>query len=324
MSASAYEPIAAGAVLWEVDGRRGRNAALTYRESRHATYTFPNGKTTAWDGLVSNHPGMVGFDPVRGIDLTMPAGEARAGGYTTRDVASAPHGVDYRPHYEEWAQDRDAHPNLVFPGRAAVWQGVRFDCLALGEELTGTGGCALQDWVGLDLDTIERTGSASKESEFSGFGVSWLPRRSMLPRLWRATGMLRRRPPGPLATPIEGVAPLHVMMARVRGFLVSDIAYVDPSVPHEVAMAWTGDGEALDAYIDGTHVLRVQQGARAIPAGARTRGRVRFHRSGFHAVNWNDNGSGNPDVKGTAGHADRDEVFTVERVAIVALEEGAE
>ena len=89
---------------------------------------------------------MVGNDPDRGFILTMPPGEAVAGSYTTRDIASAEHGIDYQPHYKDWEKDLTAHPNLVLPGRTALWKGVRLDLLNLGDKLLGTAGAIIQDW----------------------------------------------------------------------------------------------------------------------------------------------------------------------------------
>src|SRR5688500_1767343 len=113
-----YARVTGGTTLWAVDGRGPRPDELTYRESYRATYQGPytKGRRTAWDGLVSNRDGMVGNDPARGFVLTMPAGEAAAGSYTSRDLASAPHGFDYKPHYADWERDPAAHPNLVLPG----------------------------------------------------------------------------------------------------------------------------------------------------------------------------------------------------------------
>jgi hypothetical protein len=156
-----YDRITAGTVIWETDGRHGCSDNVTYRESLHATYRGPYtlGKQYAWDALVSNTSGLIGSDPERGFDLTMPAGQAETGSYTTRDFASAPHAFDYQPHFAEWERDHRVHPNLLLPGRTALFHGARFECLHLGDDLLGTGGCCVQDWVGLDFATMEAHGS---------------------------------------------------------------------------------------------------------------------------------------------------------------------
>jgi hypothetical protein len=311
----AYEAVTSGPVLWETDGRHGRPDNVTYRESLHATYQGPytRGKQYAWDGLVGNTSGLVGSDPERGFVLTMPAGQAQAGSYTTRDFASAPHGVDYRPHFDDWTRDHDAHPNLLLPGRTALFQGARLGALELGDDLLGTGGCCVQDWVGLDFPTMAEHGN-TRMSEYTGCGFAWLPSGSPLARATRIAG---RRKDHPFTTPRRGVAPLLVMMARDKGWMKGRVVHLDPQVPHEFAAHWHADGSKVDLWVDRQLVLGVREGAWAIPTGTRTRGRVRFSRSGFHLCCWQDNGAGTMDVQGAEGHPDRDQPYTIERFAVV-------
>ncbi len=271
-------------------------------------------KPYAWDGLTGNTSGLVGSDPERGFVLTMPAGQAEDGSYTTRDFASAPHGVDYQPHYSEWEQDADAHPNLLLPGRTARFQGARLESLGLGDDLLGTGGCCVQDWVGLDFATMEAHGN-KRMSEYSGAAFCWLPSRSPLARAARFAG---RRKDHPLTTPRPGVAPLLVMMARDKGWMKGRVVHLDPGVPHEFAAHWTADARSIELWVDGARVLVVRDGDWAIPLGRRTKGRVRFSRSGMHLCCWQDNGAGTMDVQGAAGQTDRDQVFTIERLSVIA------
>jgi hypothetical protein len=99
--------------------------------------------------------------------------------------------------------------------------------------------------------------------------------------------------------------------------MLARVVHVDPDVSHEVAIHWTPDSSALELWLDGAQVLRVAQGRLAVPAGLRTRGRVRFEECALHMDCWQDNGSGGFDVVGDPGHADRDQVFTVERLSIL-------
>jgi hypothetical protein len=314
-TAAAYDAITSGRVIWETDGRHGRPDHLTYREAVHATYEGPYtlGKQYAWDGLVGNTTGLVGNHPELGFDLTMPAGQAEAGSYTTRDFASAPHGVDYRAHYADWEQDHSRHPNLLLPGRTARFIGARIGALALGDQLLGTGGCCVQDWVGLDFPTMEVHGNTAK-SEYTGGGFCWLPSGSRLARIGRVLG---RRRDHPFTQSRPGVAPLLVMLARDKGFVKARAVHLDPDVPHEFAAHWTPDAAAIQMWVDGELVMTVREGTRAVPTGLATRGRVRFSHSGFHLCCWQDNGAGTMDVQGAAGHPDRDQPYTIERLEVV-------
>ena len=311
-----YDRITAGTVIWETDGRHGCSDNVTYRESLHATYRGPYtlGKQYAWDALVSNTSGLIGSDPERGFDLTMPAGQAETGSYTTRDFASAPHAFDYQPHFAEWERDHRVHPNLLLPGRTALFHGARFECLHLGDDLLGTGGCCVQDWVGLDFATMEVHGH-TRMSEFAGAGFCWLPSRSPLARAARFAG---RRKDHPFTTPRPGVAPLLVLMARDKGWMKGRVVHVDPDLPHEFATHWRDDGSAVEMWVDGERVLVLRDGDWAIPTGRRNRSRVRFSRSGLHLCCWQDNGAATMDVQGAVGQPDRDQVFTVERMSVVA------
>jgi hypothetical protein len=309
-----YALLTAGAVLWHSDGRGSRPDNLVYRESFRATYQGPYsvGKELAWDGLIGNRAGMIGNDPARGFDLTMRAGDAQAGSYTTRDLASAGHGIDYKPHYAERERDATAHPNLLLPGRTALWKGVRFDALALGDDVLGTGGCCVQNWSGIDFDTMERYGNVAR-SDYSGGGFVFFKRTALLPRAARMIRPFVK----PFGTPRPGVAPLYAMFARVKGYMLARVVHVDPDVPHELAIHWTPDARAIELWLDGAQVLRVRQGAFAVPAGLRTNGRVRFQRCALHMDCWQDNGAGGFDVIGDAGHPDRDQTYTVESLSIL-------
>jgi len=316
-AAARYEAITSGPVIWEADGRGGRSGNVTYREALHATYEgpFTLGKPYAWDGLLGNTTDLVGHDPDLGFVLTMPAGQARAGSYTTRDLASAPHGVDYRAHYADWEQDHARHPNLLLPGRTARFQGARLGALALGEDLLGTGGCCVQDWVGLDFPTMQVHGHLAK-SEYAGGGFCWLPAGSRLARIARVLG---RRGDHPFTTPRPGVAPLMVMFARDKGFVKARTVHLDPDAPHELATHWTPDGAAIEMWVDGELVLRVREGDFAVPVGTKTHGRARFSRSGLHLCCWQDNGAGAMDVQGAAGNPDRDQPCTIERLDVIEV-----
>jgi len=317
---SAYDRLL-GQQLWQADGRKGRRDDVTYREALHASYLGPysNWKHYDWDGLVSNNPGMITTDPELGFDLTMPAGQAQSGGYTTRDFASAPHGVDYGVHFSDWCQDPSAHPNLLMPGRTILHQGMRPECLALGPALTGTGGACAQDWTGIDFATMARHGNRRK-SMYEGFGLTWLPDNSLFPRLYRATRLLDRRK-GPFREPVvPGQAPMYLVLAVINGWTKATCVYLDPGAAHDVAYHWTADGQTVSAWVDGHEILTVAQGDVVVPAGVRTRGRVAFNRSGLHACAWQDNGSGNPDVQGVAGNPKDDQVYTIERMAVYAAD----
>ena len=310
-----HEQVTTGEMIWEADGRKRRPDNVTYRESLDATYQGPlsGGKLINQDGLIGNNPGMIGNDPVRGFDLTMPAGQATSAGYTTRDFASAPHGVDYQPHFADWEENRTRHPNLVMPGRTLVFSGVRMDALALGDDLMGTAGCIVQDWVGLDFPTIEKHGS-SKQC-YTGGGFVWLPPLSSFGRSARKLGRAGRSTP--FGHPIPGVAPVLVMMVRMKGWGVMGRIWLDPAEPHEFVIHWTPDAQALEMYADGVLITRVEQGRPALPLGTQTRGRIDFHRSGLHACCWHDNNNGGLDVQGYDGNPDDDQVFTIERVRII-------
>ena len=314
---SEYARISNGSPLWHADGRGVRPEHLTYRESLHAVYQGPytRGKRLAWDGLVSNQPGMVKNDPVRGFDLTMPAGQAQAGSYTSRDIASAPHGHDYMPAYAAWKRDPAAHPNLVLPGRTALWKNVRFDLLNMGPELRGTAGAIVQDWVGIDFETMARYGNTAK-SQYSGGGFVVLNPQAAFSRI--AQILARFQTPGPFSRPVRsGIAPLYLMFARIGGFMASRVLHIDPDVPHELAIHWTRDAQTLSYWFDGEQVLRITQGEWALPIGLKTGARVRFHECGFHADCWQDNGTGGANVQGSPGHPTRDQVYTIESISIL-------
>lgn len=303
-------------MIWEADGRHPRPTNLTYRESLHARYRGPytKGRELGWDGLVGNHAGLIRNDPDLGFDLTMPAGQATAAGYTTRDFASAPHGVDYQPHYADWERDPTAHPNLVMPGRTLVFRNVRLGALALGEELLGTGGCIVQDWVGLDFPTMEEHGS--DEQRYTGGGFLWLPPRSGFGRAARVLGRVGRRR-RPFTKPLDGVAPLLVLFSRLKGFLCAGLIWLSPDEPHEFAIRWTADAQSFELWADHERVMDVRQGRFALPTGFQTWGRIEFHRSGLHACCWQDNNDGSTEVHGTPGNPDHDQAFTIERVQII-------
>lgn len=312
-----YQQITSGRTVYEADGRTPRPEGITYREALDATYQGPytKGKLLRWDGLVGNEAGagLVGHDPELGFDLTMPAGQATDRGYTTRDIATAPHGVDYRPHFAEWEHDRTRHPNLVMPGRTIRFHGVRMGALALAERLLGTGGCIVQDWVGLDFPTMERRGM--DDERYTGGGFLWLPPSSALGATAIRAARLRRR--WPFQDPIAGAAPVMVMFARLKGFVVAGTIWLDPALPHEFAIHRTPDGEVIELWADRRCVTRVQEGRAAIPAGVRTRGRVRLHRSGLHGCCWQDNNDGGTEVAGYAGNPDEDQPLTIERLEII-------
>lgn len=313
-----YRDFVSGKVIWEADGRGTRPDHLSYRESFRATYQGPytKGKLLAWDGLRSNKPGMIGYDPARGFDLTMRAGEAQAGSYTTRDLASAPHGVDYRPHYADWERDHCAHPNLMLPGRTAIWSHARFDLLNFGVDILGTAGAILQDWDGLDFDTMEKYGNTEK-SQYSGGGFVVFNPKAMFPRLARLAALFQKK--GPYSRPVRGgVSPLYVMFASVNGFLKTGVMYIDPDVPHDLASHWSADAREISYWLDGVCVLRVREGESAIPTGSKTGGRVRLKKCGFHVDCWQDNGTGSANVQGAEGHKDRDQVYTIEKLAILS------
>jgi hypothetical protein len=312
-----YSDILNGKVIWEADGRGARPEHLSYRESFRATYQGPytKGKLLAWDGLCSNRPGMIGNDPERGFDLTMHANESQAGSYTTRDLASAPHGVDYRVHYADWERDHCAHPNLMLPGRTALWSRVRFDLLNQGAELRGTAGAILQDWDGIDFDTMEKYGNTEK-SQYSGGGFVAFNPKAMFPRIARLAAVFQKK--GPFGKPIRaGVAPLYVMFASINGFLKTGVLNIDPGVPHDLASHWSSDAAEISYWLDGSCVLRVREGEAAIPTGAKTAGRVRLKKCAFHVDCWQDNGTGDPNVQGSEGHKDRDQVYTIEKLSIL-------
>lgn len=311
--------IVTGDTIFDADGRRGRPENLTYREALHATYQGPytHWETKPWDGLVSNHSGLIASDPERGLILTMPAGQAEDGSYTTRDFASAPHGVDYASHFADWARDPSAHPNLVMPGRTAIFEGVRLPLLHLGDAVKGTGGCCLQDWTGIDFETMAIHGNTAR-SRFQGFGLAWLPQDSLFPRLHRL-GERFSRYEDAFSEPVgDGIAPMYVILAQIGGWAKARKVHVDPDVPHIVAFHWTADGRTLQCWLDEQLALSVTEGDWVIPAGVHTRGRARFNRSGLHACAWQDNGSGNPDVGGVAGNPKDDQPYSVERLRIIA------
>lgn len=315
--ATRYEQVTAGPIVYAADGRGTRPDAVTYREALHATYQGPytKGEFLRWDGLVGNDAGvgLVGHDAELGFDLTMPAGQATDEGYTTRDFATAPHGVDYRPHFAEWEHDRARHPDLVMPGRTLRFQGVRMGALRLGDRLLGTAGCIVQDWVGLDFATMARHGS--DREAYTGGGFMWLPPSSALGAVAIRAGRLRRS--WPFQEPIPGVAPVMVLFARLKGFGVAGTIWLDPDRPHELLVHWTPDGEAFELWADGRRVTRIQQGRWAVPFGTQTGGRVRFHRSGLHGCCWQDNNDGGTQVSGYPGNPDEDQPFTIERVEII-------
>lgn len=310
-----YDQITRGDTIWEVDGRGERPDQLTYRESLHANYQGPytKGEPLKWDGLVGNNPGMIGNDPVNGFDLTMPAGQATDEGYTTRDMASAPHGVDYSPHFDEWEHDTTRHPNLIMPGRTLRYHNVRMGCLALGDELLGTGGCITQDWLGLDFATMEKHGA--DEERYIGGGFMWLPPASRLGSTAIRMGKLRRS--WPFQTQIPGAAPVLVMYAKLKGWVTAGTVWLDPSEPHEFTTHWTPDGQAIELWADRHRVTRIQQGKMALPMGLKTKGRIEFNRSGAHACCWQDNNNGGTYVSGYPGNPVDDQPFTIERFEII-------
>lgn len=315
----AYASITSGRTIWQADGCGARPTHLFYRESFRAVYAgiYTNGRAIAWDGLKSNCFGMIRNDFTRGFDLTMRAGDAERGSYTGRDLASAPHGEDYRPHYADWQRDPAAHPNLLLPGRTAIWHGARFDVLRLGNDIRGTGGCCIQDWRGIEFLTMERHRSTTKAAEYFGAGLCFFPEGAMLPRLTRAVQRFQR--PGPFGTPIPGVAPIYAMAARMNGFLAARILHIDPDIPHEFACHWSPDAQEITLWLDGERVLAVRDRAWAIPIGVQTGGRAKLRQCALHLDAWQDNGSGNMVVTGADGHQDRDQVFTVERLEIQAV-----
>ncbi len=75
----------------------------------------------------------------------------------------------------------------------------------------------------------------------------------------------------------------------------------------------------MHLWVDGERVLVVREGAWTIPTGTRTGGRIRLSRSGLHLCCWQDNGAGGFDVKGAAGHPDRDQRYTVERLSVIDI-----
>ncbi len=316
-----YDDIISGKTIWSADGKGKRPEHVAYRESYRATYQGPytKGKLLAWDGLRSNKPGMVGNDPKRGFLLTMPAGEAVADSYTTRDIASAGHGIDYQPHYQEWTQNKNAHPNLILPGRTALWEGVRFDMLNLGDKLLGTAGAIIQDWMGLDFDTMEKYGNTAK-SQYTGGGFVMFNPKAAFSRTARFLGRFQRN--RPFNKPVrKGVAGLSVMFARIKGYMKTAVLYIDPDIPHELACHWSEDGKIISFWCDGENILNVREGSVAIPIGIRTRARIRFHMCGFHMDCWQDNGTGGTDVQGAAGHPDIDQVYSIETLKILSNNE---
>jgi hypothetical protein len=316
---SEYERISSGTPIWHADGRGARPEHIAYRESLHATYEGPYtlGKRLAWDGLTSNQPGMVRNDPLRGFDLTMPAGQAQAGSYTTRDIASAAHGHDYKPAYADWKRASSAHPYLILPGRTALWRNVRFDLLNLGAELRGTAGAILQDWVGIEFETMARYGNTAK-SEYSGSGFIVLNPNAAFARVANLLALFQKT--GAFSRPVRaGIAPLYLMFARVGGFLTTRVLHIDPDVPHELAIHWTHDAQTMTYWLDGEQVMHITQGEWAFPIGLKTGGRVRFHECGFHMDCWQDNGTGGVNVQGDAGNPQRDQVYTIESMSILAV-----
>jgi hypothetical protein len=302
-------------VLWEADGRTGRPEHVAYRESLGATYQGPYtlGERTAWDGLVSNRPGLVTTDPERGFDLTMRAGEARAGAYTTRDIASAPHGEDYGPAFEAWAAGGEVPPNLVVPGRMGRWSGVRMEHLALGADCLGTSGCCIQDWAGIDFETMAVHGNVA-QSRYAGGGFAVLPAESMFGAALAAAGDAATD--NPFGRAIPGVAPLNAVFSRVGAGFTAQRCWIDPAAPHELTIAWTADGTSIVFAIDGQTVLEAVDGAPSLLPGLPP---IEFNRCAMHVDSWQDNGSGDPNVTGVDGHADRDQVYTVESLAVLAV-----
>lgn len=313
-----YEELIQGKRIWHADGRGKRPEHIAYRESYRATYqgSYTKGKLLAWDGLTSNKPGMVSNDPERGFVLTMRAGDAEAGSYTTRDIASAGHGIDYQPHFKDWEEDKTAHPNLVMPGRTVLWKSVRFDLLNLGNELLGTAGAIIQDWMGIDFETMENYGNTAM-SQYTGGGFVIFNPKAAFPRMARVIAKFQRG--RPFGKPIRsGLAPLNVMFARVKGYMKTSVLYIDPDIPHELACHWSLNGQEISFWCDGENVLNVRQGTWAIPIGLRTKAKVGFHKCGFHVDCWQDNGTGSTDVQGAAGHSNIDQVYTIENLSIIS------
>lgn len=307
-----YQRITQGTAIWQADGRGVRPEHITYRESLNAVYQGPYtfGKRLAWDGLVKN-------DPHCGFDLTMPAGQAQAGAYTTRDIASAPHGYDYQPAYADWKRDPSLHPHLVLPGRTALWKNVRLGLLNLGAELRGTAGAIVQDWVGIEFDTMAKFGNTAK-SKYSGGGFIILNPQAAFAKI--ALVATRLQPQAPFSQPIRaGIAPVNLMFARIGGFLMARALYVDPDLPHDLAIHWSQDARTLSYWLDGQRVMHITRGAWALPIGTQTGGRVQFHECAFHMDAWQDNGTGGANVQGTAGNPNHDQTYTIESMTILAV-----
>jgi hypothetical protein len=309
-----YQELLSRRTLWAADGRQGRAGNVYYRESLRARYAGPYsfGQELAWDGIQSNAPGLIQHDPVLGFDLTMHAGEAAAGTYTDRDIASAPHGVDYHRHYRDWQTNHDAHPYLLLPGRTARWEEVRLDVLNLGDRLRGTGGCCVQDWTGIDFDTMAEHGYEARAEYVFGAFV-FLDPRAPVPRAFEGAPYADA-PFG--APPRPGIAPLYVMLLRVRHYLSVIRIFVDPDVAHEFAIHWSDDGQRMEFWADGVlvHVVRDGEQVRFRDQPPRT---VELQPCGLHVDAWQDNGGGEKTLLGEEGNKDVDQVFTVARLSIL-------
>ena len=307
-----YEAVSAGSILWEVDGRGARPENLHYREVWQVPQTADPARVI--EVFTSNRPGLIRNDPIRGFDLTMHPGDTILGSYTTRDFNSAPFLVDYRPHYQDWRRDPTSHPNLVFPGRSVVWRGVRFDALGLGDDVLGTGGVCVQEWSGLEADALTRTKKVKKT--YTAAGVCFVNPRSQIGRISRFAARFSPKPP--FAVSRRGVAPLYVAMTRLTSWYKATVLHVDPDIVHELTFHWTPDGRAYEWWFDGELVLRAREGERALPAGPQPLARVRIAASGLPPDCWHDNADGSFRVRGAAGHTERDQVYSVERMSIVA------
>jgi len=169
----------------------------------------------------------------------------------------------------------------------------------------------LQDWSGLDFDTMARVGNVA-ESHYMGGGFSCLPRASMFVDLLLQMGDVART--NPFGEPIDGVAPLATVFMKVGGGIAGQLCWIDPEQPHDLSIHWTADGSALEYRIDGTLVLNPRAGDDSLVPGLPP---VGFNRSAFHIDAWQDNGTGDPDVTGVAGQADIDQVCTLERFSIL-------
>ena len=202
----------------------------------------------------------------------------------------------------------------MMPGRTALWKGARFDLLNLGDNLLGTAGAIIQDWMGLDFQTMEQYGNTAM-SQYSGGGFVIFNPKATFPRMARLITKFQRN--RPFSKPIRsGVSPLYLMFARIKGYMKTAVLYINPDIPHELACHWSHDAQEISFWCDGIKVLNIRQGTWAVPIGLRTKAKARLHQCGFHIDCWQDNGTGGTNVQGAAGHADIDQVYTIESMSI--------